>query len=120
MMALDVVFAVPLLESSAFVFPGEIAAPLGGVLAFQHRVGFAVRLAARATRRRSERLRRAGDRLALAHRRPGRLRPGRRLAAPAGRASPAPRRRCRASGAGVPDTARAMRPDTPRLTRTRL
>src|SRR2546421_4983747 len=46
MMALDVVFAVPLLESSAFVFPGEIAAPLGGVLAFQHRVALPAVLAA--------------------------------------------------------------------------
>ena len=39
--ALVIVFAVPLLESSAFVgfvFPGEIAVLLGGVLAFQHRV----------------------------------------------------------------------------------
>jgi len=39
--ALAIVFAVPLLESSAFVgfvFPGEIAVILGGVLAFQHRV----------------------------------------------------------------------------------
>jgi undecaprenyl-diphosphatase len=39
--ALAIVFAVPLLESSAFigfVFPGEIAVLLGGVLAFQHRV----------------------------------------------------------------------------------
>src|SRR2546423_6361038 len=39
--ALVIVFAVPLLESSAFVgfvFPGEIAVLLGGVLAFEHRV----------------------------------------------------------------------------------
>src|SRR3954451_6970270 len=39
--ALVIVFAVPLLESSAFVgfvFPGEIAILLGGVLASQHRV----------------------------------------------------------------------------------
>lgn len=39
--ALAVVFAVPALEASAFVgfvFPGEIAVLLGGVLAYQHRV----------------------------------------------------------------------------------
>jgi membrane protein DedA with SNARE-associated domain/membrane-associated phospholipid phosphatase len=39
--ALAIVFVVPLLESSAFVgfvFPGEIAVILGGVLAFEHRV----------------------------------------------------------------------------------
>jgi membrane protein DedA with SNARE-associated domain/membrane-associated phospholipid phosphatase len=39
--ALAIVFALPLLESSAFVgvvVPGEIAVLLGGVLAFQHRV----------------------------------------------------------------------------------
>jgi len=39
--ALLVVFAVPALESSAFlgfVFPGEVAVLLGGVLAFQHKV----------------------------------------------------------------------------------
>jgi undecaprenyl-diphosphatase len=39
--ALAVIFALPALESSAFVgfvFPGEIAVLLGGVLAFQHRV----------------------------------------------------------------------------------
>lgn len=39
--ALAVVFALPALESSAFVgfiFPGEIAVILGGVLAFNHRV----------------------------------------------------------------------------------
>ena len=36
-----VVFAVPALESSAFlgfVFPGEIAVLLGGVLAYQHQI----------------------------------------------------------------------------------
>ena len=41
LVALAVVFVVPLLESSAFVgfvFPGEIAVLLGGVLAYQHRV----------------------------------------------------------------------------------
>jgi len=40
--ALAIVFAVPALEASAFVgfvFPGEIAVLLGGVLAFQHRIG---------------------------------------------------------------------------------
>jgi len=40
--ALAIVFAVPALEASAFVgfvFPGEIAVVLGGVLAFQHRIG---------------------------------------------------------------------------------
>jgi membrane protein DedA with SNARE-associated domain/membrane-associated phospholipid phosphatase len=39
--ALAVIFVVPALESSAFVgfiFPGEIAVLLGGVLAFQHRI----------------------------------------------------------------------------------
>jgi membrane protein DedA with SNARE-associated domain len=39
--ALAIVFAVPALEASAFVgfvFPGEIAVLLGGVLAFQHRI----------------------------------------------------------------------------------
>ena len=39
--ALLVVFAVPALESSAFLgflFPGEVAVLLGGVLAFEHRV----------------------------------------------------------------------------------
>jgi undecaprenyl-diphosphatase len=39
--ALAVIFAVPALESSAFLgflFPGEVAVLLGGVLAFQHRV----------------------------------------------------------------------------------
>jgi membrane protein DedA with SNARE-associated domain/membrane-associated phospholipid phosphatase len=47
--ALAIVFALPLLESSAFVgvvFPGEIAVLLGGVLAFQHRVSLAAVLAA--------------------------------------------------------------------------
>src|SRR2546421_9581029 len=47
--ALAIVFAVPLLESSAFVgfvFPGEIAVLLGGVLAFQHRVALPAVLAA--------------------------------------------------------------------------
>src|SRR5256886_5108780 len=47
--ALVIVFAVPLLESSAFVgfvFPGEIAVLLGGVLAFQHRVALPAVLAA--------------------------------------------------------------------------
>ncbi len=42
-------FALPLLESSAFVgfvFPGEIAVLLGGVLAFQHRVSLVAVLAA--------------------------------------------------------------------------
>src|SRR5437773_4748808 len=41
---LVVVFALPALESSAFVgfiFPGEIAVLLGGVLAFQHRAPLA-------------------------------------------------------------------------------
>jgi len=47
--ALALVFALPLLESSAFVgfvFPGEIAVLLGGVLAFQHRVSLPAVLAA--------------------------------------------------------------------------
>jgi undecaprenyl-diphosphatase len=47
--ALAIVFVVPLLESSAFVgfvFPGEIAVLLGGVLAFQHRVSLPAVLAA--------------------------------------------------------------------------
>ncbi len=50
--ALAIVFAVPLLESSAFVgfvFPGEIAVLLGGVLAFQHRVALPAVLAAAIT-----------------------------------------------------------------------
>ena len=47
--ALLVIFALPALESSAFlgfVFPGEIAVLLGGVLAFQHRVSLPGALAA--------------------------------------------------------------------------
>src|SRR5437870_1748680 len=47
--ALAVVFLVPALECSAFigfVFPGEIAVLLGGVLAFQHRVSLPAALAA--------------------------------------------------------------------------
>src|ERR687887_442252 len=47
--ALAIVFVVPLLESSAFVgflFPGEIAVLLGGVLAFQHRISLPAALAA--------------------------------------------------------------------------
>ena len=47
--ALALVFALPLLESSAFVgfvFPGEIAVILGGVLAFEHRVSLPAVLAA--------------------------------------------------------------------------
>jgi membrane protein DedA with SNARE-associated domain/membrane-associated phospholipid phosphatase len=46
--ALLVVFLLPALEASAFVgvvFPGEIAVILGGVLAFQHRVGLTAVLA---------------------------------------------------------------------------
>ena len=46
--ALAVVFALPALESSAFVgflFPGEIGVLLGGVLAFQHRVSLGAVLA---------------------------------------------------------------------------
>src|SRR5438552_3708495 len=42
--ALLIVFAIPALEASAFVgfvFPGEIAVILGGVLASQHKVGLA-------------------------------------------------------------------------------
>src|SRR5918911_2967636 len=45
---LVVVFALPALESSAFVgfvFPGEIAVLLGGVLAFEHRVSLPAVLA---------------------------------------------------------------------------
>lgn len=48
-MALAVVFLLPALESSAFlgfVFPGEIAVLLGGVLAFEHRVPLGAVLAA--------------------------------------------------------------------------
>jgi membrane protein DedA with SNARE-associated domain len=47
--ALAIVFAVPLAESSAFVgfvFPGEIAILLGGVLASQHRIPLAAVMAA--------------------------------------------------------------------------
>lgn len=47
--AVAVVFAMPALEASAFVgfvFPGEIAVILGGVLAFQHRISLAAALAA--------------------------------------------------------------------------
>src|SRR5438093_12357758 len=47
--ALAIVFALPALEASAFVgfvFPGEIAVLLGGVLAFQHRVSLPAVLAA--------------------------------------------------------------------------
>jgi undecaprenyl-diphosphatase len=47
--ALAIVFALPLLEASAFVgvvFPGEIAVLLGGVLAFQHRVSLTAVLVA--------------------------------------------------------------------------
>jgi len=47
--ALAIVFALPALESSAFlgfIFPGEIAVLLGGVLAFEHRVPLGSVLAA--------------------------------------------------------------------------
>jgi membrane protein DedA with SNARE-associated domain/membrane-associated phospholipid phosphatase len=47
--ALAVVFALPALESSAFIgliFPGEIAVILGGVLAFDHRVNLVAVMAA--------------------------------------------------------------------------
>lgn len=47
--ALAVIFALPALESSVFVgfiFPGEIAVLLGGVLAFQHRVSLPGAIAA--------------------------------------------------------------------------
>ena len=47
--ALTVIFAFPLLESAVFagfVFPGEIAVLLGGVLASQHRVSLAAAMAA--------------------------------------------------------------------------
>ncbi|MHB8669613.1 MAG: bifunctional DedA family/phosphatase PAP2 family protein [Acidimicrobiales bacterium] len=47
--ALAVVFALPALESSAFVgfiFPGEIGVLLGGVLAYQHKVNLVAVLAA--------------------------------------------------------------------------
>jgi undecaprenyl-diphosphatase len=48
-LALAIVFAVPALESSAFlgfVFPGEVAVLLGGVLAFQGRVSLPAVIAA--------------------------------------------------------------------------
>jgi len=47
--ALALVFLLPALESSAFIgflFPGEIAVLLGGVLAFEHRVGLPAVIAA--------------------------------------------------------------------------
>lgn len=47
--ALLVIFGLPALESSAFVgfvFPGEIAVLLGGVLAYQHRVSLPAAIAA--------------------------------------------------------------------------
>lgn len=47
--ALAVVFALPALESSiflGFLFPGEIAVLLGGVLAFEHRVSLPAAIAA--------------------------------------------------------------------------
>ena len=47
--ALAVLFALPALESSAFLgflFPGEVAVLLGGVLAFQHRVSLPAAIAA--------------------------------------------------------------------------
>lgn len=47
--ALVVIFAVPALESSAFlgfIFPGEVAVLLGGVLAFQHKVSLPAAIAA--------------------------------------------------------------------------
>ncbi len=47
--ALAVIFAVPALESSVFLgflFPGEIAVLLGGVLAYQHRVSLPAAIAA--------------------------------------------------------------------------
>lgn len=49
---LAVVFALPALEASAFIgflFPGEIAVLLGGVLAFEHRVPLAAVVAAAVT-----------------------------------------------------------------------
>lgn len=59
--ALVVVFAGPMLESAAFVgfiFPGEIAVLLGGVLASQHRISLAGhRGQRRRGRRRRHRLR---------------------------------------------------------------
>lgn len=48
-LALLLVFAVPALEASAFagfLFPGEIAALLGGVLAFEHRIPLAAAMTA--------------------------------------------------------------------------
>jgi membrane protein DedA with SNARE-associated domain len=50
--ALVIVFLVPALESSAFVgfvFPGEIAVLLGGVLAFEHRVSLPAAIIAAAS-----------------------------------------------------------------------
>ncbi|GAC1532266.1 MAG: hypothetical protein NVS3B12_09710 [Acidimicrobiales bacterium] len=47
--ALLVIFAVPALESSAFLgflFPGEVAVLLGGVLAYQHKVSLPAAIAA--------------------------------------------------------------------------
>ena len=47
--ALAIVFLLPALEASAFVgfvFPGEIAVLLGGVLAYQHRVSLAAAIGA--------------------------------------------------------------------------
>jgi undecaprenyl-diphosphatase len=48
-MALAIVFALPALESSAFIgfiFPGETAAIIGGVLSYEHRVNLAAVMAA--------------------------------------------------------------------------
>lgn len=50
--ALLVIFALPALESSVFLgflFPGELAVLLGGVLAFEHRVGLPAAVAAAVT-----------------------------------------------------------------------
>src|SRR5881296_3958037 len=47
--ALAIVFLIPALEASAFVgfvFPGEIAVLLGGVLAFEHRISLPAAIAA--------------------------------------------------------------------------
>jgi len=47
--ALAIVFLIPALEASAFlgfVFPGEVAVLLGGVLAFQHRISLPAAIAA--------------------------------------------------------------------------
>jgi len=47
--ALAVIFALPALESSiflGFLFPGEVAVLLGGVLAYQHRVSLPAAIAA--------------------------------------------------------------------------